>query len=72
MQEITAKIYRNEDKFMRVFIDFTIWHNERYLRQCYYNLQEKYDCGLIKEREWREIYDFIKLKINIDDQEMLQ
>ena len=23
------------------------WHNSKYLNQCYYNLQEKYDCGLI-------------------------
>ncbi len=24
---------------------FDGWHNDRYLRQCLYNLQEKYDCG---------------------------
>ncbi len=24
---------------------FEGWHNDRYLIQCYYNLQEKYDCG---------------------------
>jgi uncharacterized protein (TIGR02328 family) len=26
---------------------FAGWHNDRYLRQCFYNLQEKYDCGAI-------------------------
>lgn len=31
---------------------FRNWHNERYLRQCYYNLQEKYDCGGITDQEW--------------------
>lgn len=31
---------------------FADWHNERYLEQCYYNLQEKYDCGGITEEEW--------------------
>lgn len=31
------------------------WMNERYLRQCYYNLQEKYDCGGITEEEWNRI-----------------
>ena len=34
---------------------FRGWHNDRYLRQCYYNLQEKYDCGGITEEEWRRI-----------------
>lgn len=31
------------------------WHNERYLLQCYYNLQEKYDCGGISDPEWEPI-----------------
>lgn len=30
-------------------------HNERYLRQCLYNLQEKYDRGIITELEWDKI-----------------
>ena len=34
---------------------FSGWHNDKYLRQCFYNLQEKYDCGQIKPEEWREI-----------------
>lgn len=34
---------------------FSDWHNERYLTQCYYNLQEKYDCGGISESEWRMV-----------------
>lgn len=32
---------------------FKGWHNDRYLKQCFYNLQEKYDCGGILEKEWR-------------------
>lgn len=31
--------------------------NERYLKQCLYNLQEKFDCGGITEEEWRKIHD---------------
>ena len=31
---------------------FDGWHNQRYLRQCYYNLQEKFDRGGIQEKEW--------------------
>lgn len=34
---------------------FDGWHNDRYLRQCYYNLQEKYDCGGISDEEWSKI-----------------
>ena len=31
------------------------WHNDRYLKQCLYNLQEKYDCHGISEDEWQAI-----------------
>lgn len=31
------------------------WHTKQYLKQCYYNLQEKYDCGGITEEEWEKI-----------------
>lgn len=31
---------------------FEGWHNKRYLRQCYYNLEEKFDCGVISESDW--------------------
>ena len=34
---------------------FEGWHNTRYLRQCLYNLQEKYDCGGISKEEWNNI-----------------
>ena len=34
---------------------FPGWHNDRYFEQCYYNLQEKYDCGGIKEEDWSKI-----------------
>lgn len=30
-------------------------HNDRYLKQCLYNLQEKYDRGIISEKEWELI-----------------
>ena len=32
---------------------FPGWHNDRYLAQCYYNLEEKYDCGGVAQ-EWFE------------------
>ena len=31
---------------------YSDWMNERYLKQSFYNLQEKYDCGGITEEEW--------------------
>lgn len=34
---------------------FENWHDERYLKQCLFNLQEKYDCGGIPENEWKRI-----------------
>ncbi len=34
---------------------FGSWHNDKYLRQCFYNLQEKYDCGGMTESEWHLI-----------------
>ena len=30
---------------------FPGWHNDRYLEQCYFNLEEKYDCGGV-DKEW--------------------
>ena len=38
---------------------FQGWHTHRYLKQCYYNLQEKYDCGGIPEKEWETVQSFI-------------
>ena len=34
------------------------WHNDRYLTQCFYNLQEKYDRGGITQEEWDKIQDW--------------
>lgn len=42
---------------------FAGWHNDRYLLQCFYNLQEKYDCGGITEDEWQLIYNEVEGEI---------
>ena len=34
---------------------FPGWHNDRYLEQCYFNLEEKYDCGGVDEEKFQEI-----------------
>ena len=36
--------------------------NDRYLKQCYYNLQEKYDCKSISKEEWERIEEWKQLK----------
>lgn len=45
-------INENNNKSM-----FEGWHNERYLKQCLFNLQEKFDCGGIPKDEWKVIED---------------
>lgn len=39
---------------------FNDWHNNRYFQQCFYNLEEKYDCGGISEEEWRGIVQYVQ------------
>lgn len=39
---------------------FENWHNDRYLKQCYFNLQEKFDCDGIGLIEWEKIAEFIE------------
>ena len=39
---------------------FPDWHNDIYLRQCLYNLEEKAMCGGITKEEWQLIYDDFK------------
>lgn len=38
------------------------WHNDRYLTQCYYNLQEKHDCGGISDEEWAKVAQMYNLR----------
>ena len=35
-------------------------HNDRYLKQCLYNLEEKFDRKIITEEEWKKIHDKFK------------
>lgn len=38
---------------------FLGWHTDEYLRQCYFNLEEKHDRGGISDEEWRRIVDYL-------------
>lgn len=44
--------FRRNSKTYEIFKD---WHTHRYLKQCFYNLQEKYDCGGISEKDFEKI-----------------
>ena len=39
---------------------FSSWHNDIYLRECLYNLEEKAICGGISANEWQLIYKRFK------------
>lgn len=43
---------------------FIGWHEDRYLTQCFCNLQEKHDCGALAWHEYEPIYDlYYKLSL---------
>lgn len=65
INEMKSRGYKVQpDKFWKYFPYKTFtytnnlykdWHNERYLKQCLFNLEEKYDCGGITSEEWSKI-----------------
>lgn len=68
-EEMTRRGYRTMDSVMNKIKSLKIdyqkiphkeiygnWHNNRYYEQCYYNLQEKYDCGGISAEDWEKIH----------------
>ena len=44
---------------------FPGWQNDRYLEQCYFNLEEKYDCGGVAQ-EWFEKIENVYLGVRQD------
>ena len=64
--ELNRRNINCKEKYMNEIITFCryrLWqddltypeHNNRYLTQCYFNLQEKYDRGIVTEEEWNKI-----------------
>ena len=41
---------------------FDKWHDDQYLLQCFYNLQEKFDCGGLTDEEYDEIHKLMLSK----------
>lgn len=57
------KWFPNIDKQVIAYYEmFSDWHNDRYLTQCYYNLQEKRDCGGIPDDEWNKVAQAYNLR----------
>lgn len=57
MEDFTENIYKHDENactFIPLEQVFFLWHTDRYMVQCYFNLQEKYDCGGIEEAEWNQ------------------
>lgn len=58
------KWFTNIDYSMVLMDDiFCDWHNDRYYWQCYYNLEEKFDCGGIEPEEWEAICDEVCMRL---------
>lgn len=73
-EEIIKRGYKCDwDKFMKWRNPTTVelpkqlifegWHNERYLKQCVYNLQEKYDCGGLTSDEYYKIHNLVARRL---------
>ena len=60
IMSITDQDIRMGSEFIGYDQLFAGWHDERYLRQCCYNLQEKYDCGGMTDAEWRKIENYLQ------------
>lgn len=56
------RINRNYDWDLKEI--FKYWHNIRYLKQNYYNLMEKYDCGGIPKNEWIAVQKYVTEEID--------
>ena len=70
--ELDKRNIKYQKKYLNEIVEFTDnfftiehfeEHNNRYLKQCYYNLQEKFDRGIITKEEWRKIEDLIGTEV---------
>lgn len=60
-QNINIYIKNNNIHYLRGYDKLKIqnifknWHNNKYYTQNFFNLQEKYDCGMFSHDEWKKI-----------------
>ena len=66
IEELKNRGIKFQHKYWKEIVDFCALsvydfpykeHNDKYLTQCYYNLEEKFDRGIITEKEWSAIND---------------
>lgn len=57
-----SKYYKEIRDFCdnKILADYYPEHNDRYLKECLYNLEEKAICGIISKEEWSKIYNKFK------------
>lgn len=66
LQNFESNVLQSTSKFKEPndFVDMNTlykeWHNFRYLAQCYYNLQEKFDNEGISQKEWKPIEKYFR------------
>lgn len=61
MESVWKKILSTNDGTFELIAPeclFPGWHNFHYLRQCYYNLEEKYDCGGVSSEYFHQLREF--------------
>lgn len=61
MESVWEKILSTNDGTFELVAPeclFPRWHNFQYLRQCYYNLEEKYDCGGVSSEYFYQLREF--------------
>ena len=61
MESVWEKILSTNDGTFELVAPeclFPRWHNFQYLRQCYYNLEEKYDCGGVSSEYFHQLREF--------------
>lgn len=62
---ITSVVDNNDYNIVPVQECFPDWHNQKYLTQCYFNLEEKHDCSGISDEDFDKIHElFWKIKLN--------
>lgn len=50
----TREVDYGEQQILPLKDLFPGWHNNRYLTQCYHNLEEKYDCGGVTKESFKK------------------
>jgi uncharacterized protein (TIGR02328 family) len=44
---------------------FWFWHDDRYLKQCFYNLEEKFDCGGVDAKVYKAMVQEFNKRLNL-------